>query len=226
MRGILTRRTIIPLLLVLLAGGLVPARHAIGEALAPLVVAGRRTELALAWPVLRARASLDQWRALRASGAATVVTGDAATDDVPSFAAWRAQSVEERWSRYASPEWRNVRLATRLTAAVLLVTLVFAGGRVALWPLLRGGWFVAALILIQRPGRPGTSHGSAHWASARERRGRQPRPGQPDLVVGRVGRAAVAVREAEQYEHLLLVAPSARSDQRTSGSSSTISSVA
>jgi type IV secretion system protein VirD4 len=206
MRGALTRRTIIPLLLVLLAGGLVLARHAITEAAAPLVVAERRAELALAWPVLRARASLDHWRAIRAGNSATVVTGDAATD-VTSFATWRAQPLEERWSRYASAEWRDVRLATRLTAATLLALIVLAGGRLVLWPVLRGGWFVAALILIQRPGRPGISHGSARWASARERRGRLAQQGRADLVIGRVGRAKVAVREDEQYEHLVLVAP-------------------
>jgi type IV secretion system protein VirD4 len=207
MRGVFTRRTIILLLLVLLAGGLVTARPAIGDALVPLIIAERWAELALAWPILRTQVSLDRWRAVRASGAATVATGDAAADDVLSFAAWRAQPVEERWVRYASAKWRDVRLATRLTAAALLAMVVFVGGRLILWPLLKGGWFVAALILIQRPGRPGISHGSAHWASRRELRGRQPRPRQADLIVGRVGRQAVAVREAEQYEHLLLVAP-------------------
>lgn len=207
MRGILTGRTIATLLIALLAGGLVLVRPAIAEALAPLVVAERRAELALAWPVLRARASLDQWQVIRAGGPAREPTDGAAVADVPSFSAWRAQPVGERWSRYASDEWREVRLATRLTAAALLIIVALAGGRLVLWPLLRGGWFVASLILLQRPGRPGTSHGSARWASARERRGRRPRPGQADLVIGRVGRATVAVREAEQYEHLLLVAP-------------------
>jgi type IV secretory pathway TraG/TraD family ATPase VirD4/DNA-binding CsgD family transcriptional regulator len=207
MLGIPTRRTIVPILLVLLAAGLLLARPIIGNALRPLVVAERRAELALAWPVLRARASLDQWRAIRASGAAPVVSGAAAAGNVPSFAAWRAQPVQERWSRYESAEWRDVRLATRLTAAGMLVAIVLAGGRLVVWPLLRGGWFVAALVLIQRPGRPGTSHGSARWASGRELRGRRPRPGAADLVVGRVGRAAVAVHEADQYEHLMLVAP-------------------
>lgn len=207
MRGALTRRTILALLIVLLAGGIVLARHAVREALTPLVVTERRAELALAWPILRARVSLDRWRAIRAGDAATVVTGEVGDAEVPSFTAWRAQPVEERWSRYASDEWHDVRLTTRLTAAALITIVALACGRLVLWPLLRGGWFVAALVLIQRPGRPGTSHGSARWASARERRGRLPRSGKADLVVGRVGRAAVAVREAEQYEHLLLVAP-------------------
>lgn len=207
MRGMLTRRTIFTLLLVLLAGGMVLARHAVGEALTPLVVAERRAELALAWPVLRARVSLDRWRAIRAGGAATVVTGEVGVAEVPPFAAWRAQSVEERWSRYASDEWHGVRLATRLMATTLLVMVALTGGRLVLWPLLRGGWFVAALVLIQRPGRPGTSHGSARWASARELRGRRAHPGAADLVVGRVGRAEIVVSEAEQYEHLVLVAP-------------------
>lgn len=206
MRGALIWRTIIPLLLVLLAGGLRLARPAIREVFAPLVIAERRAELALAWPVLRARASLDQWRAIRTGDTTAVVPGEAAVA-APSFAAWRAQPVEERWARYTSAEWRDVRLATRLTAAVLLTIVVIAGGRLVFWPLLRGGWFLAALVLIQRPGRPGTSHGSARWASARERRGREPRLGRADLVVGRVGRGVVAVREEEQYEHLVLVAP-------------------
>lgn len=195
------------LLLVLLGSGPIFARPALGQALTPLVVAERRAELALAWPILRARTSLARWRTIHASDAATMLADDASAADAPPLPTWQAQPVRERWARYASDEWRDVRLATRLTGGTLLAVSLLVGGRLVAWPLLRAGWFVAALLLIRYPGRPGTSHGSARWASMRELRGRRPRPGHADLVIGRAGRAAVAVREAEQYEHLLLVAP-------------------
>jgi type IV secretion system protein VirD4 len=197
-----------PLLVItLLACGLVVARRPLGSALAPWLVAERRTELALAWSILRARASLALWQAVREGGAATAPLEETTVGEVPSFAAWQAQPVAARWSRYTSDEWRGVRQATRITGGILLVGMLIGGGRLIGWPLARGGWFVAALILIQRPGRPGTSHGSARWASRGERHGRRPREGYADLIVGRAGRHAVTIPEEEQYQHLLLVAP-------------------
>jgi len=59
-------------------------------------------------------------------------------------------------------------------------------------------------------GRPGTSHGSARWATAAEVRALRPRRAGGDLVVGEVGRwrpRPVAIPEGQLYEHTLLVAP-------------------
>lgn len=195
------------LTLAVIAGGIVLARRPLGTAVAPLIVAERRAELLLAWPTLRARASLVGWQALLATGGAASPAGDRMAGTIPSFMLWRAEPVPERWARYTSAEWRDVRRATRIVGVLLLAGTILVGGRLIGWPLARGGWFVAALVLTQRPGRPGTSHGSAHWAPQREVRGHRPRPGHADLVIGRAGRHAVAIPEEDQYQHLLLVAP-------------------
>ncbi len=197
-----------PLLVIaLLACGLMVARRPLSAALAPWIVAERRAELALAWPTLRARASLALWQAVWQGNATSTPPEETTVGTVPSFAAWQSQPVAERWGRYTSDEWRGVRRATRIVGGTLIAGMLLGGGRLIGWPLARGGWFVAALILTQRPGRPGTSHGSARWASRGERRGRRPREGCADLIVGRAGRHAVAIPEEEQYQHLLLVAP-------------------
>jgi len=197
-----------PLLVIALLGcGLMVARRTIGAAFTPWIVAERRAELTLAWPTLRARDAFVAWQAVREGGVANMPPDQTAAGSGLPFAAWQALPVAERWARYTSDEWRGVRRATRITGGILLVGMLIGGGRLIGWPLARGGWFVAALILIQRPGRPGTSHGSARWASRGERRGRRPREGCANLIVGRAGRHAVAIPEEEQYQHLLLVAP-------------------
>ena len=71
----------------------------------------------------------------------------------------------------------------------------------------RGLWFLGMLLVMRRRAQPGTSHGSAHWATGEELTAMRPRRGYADLVLGRVGRQLVALPERDQYEHLLLVAP-------------------
>ncbi|HEY7908974.1 MAG TPA: type IV secretory system conjugative DNA transfer family protein, partial [Thermomicrobiales bacterium] len=71
----------------------------------------------------------------------------------------------------------------------------------------RGIWFLLMLRVMRGRARPGTSHGSAHWAHGAELRRMRPRRGCADLVVGKIGRTLVAIPEHDQYEHVLLVAP-------------------
>ena len=199
-------------LLLLLGGGLM-LRPRITPLLAPLRATEHRVELTLAWPVLYGQASLAQWHTLAQRSerqAGGVRPGVGVTEPgaaLPPFTAWQAQPVADRWARYTSPAWREVRLITRLSGGLVLSVILVLAGRLAGWPVLRGIWFVAALVLTQHPGRPGTSHGSARWATARELRRLAPRPGHADLHIGRVGRQRVAIREEAQYAHVLLVAP-------------------
>jgi len=131
-------------------------------------------------------------------------------DGVPPFAAWRALPTAARWALYARPDWAGVRLATRGGAGVLAVALALITGRLLVWPLLRGLWFVAMAAALVRGRRPGTSHGSARWATPAEVRALRPRREGGDLIVGEVGRwrpRPVAIPEGQLYEHTLLVAP-------------------
>ena len=127
--------------------------------------------------------------------------------EVPSFRAWDARPVAERWARYRSPAWRPIRLATRAGGGLLGGALGLVALRLVGWPLLRGLWLAGALVAMRWQGGPGVSHGSARWATRGELAARRPRRGRADLVVGRAGRRLVAIAEEEQYEHLLLVAP-------------------
>ncbi len=178
-----------------------------------------RAETLAAWPVLR------EWASLRGARAAT--PGDAGagfgadegvsratvpglSDGVPSFASWRALPAAERWALYMRPDWAGVRLATRGGAGVLAAALALLLLRLVAWPLLRGLWLVAMAAALVRGRRPGTSHGSARWATPAEVRALRPRAGRADLVVGEVGRwrsRPVAIPEDQLYEHTLLVAP-------------------
>ncbi len=109
-----------------------------------------------------------------------------------------------------APDWAGVRLATRAGGGTLAAALALTLGRLLVWPLLRGLWLVAMAAALVRGRRPGTSHGSARWATAAEVRALRPRPGRADLVVGEVGRwrpRPVAIPEDQLYEHTLLVAP-------------------
>jgi len=196
----------------LLLGGARAGRQ-VADARARLVDAAHRAELDAAWPVLRYHASL---RALAASadhaGAAPTPAGDGASlaGDVPPFAAWRAVPVDARWAAYRSPAWRAVRRETRLGLGLLGGVLALVLGRLAVWPLLRGLWVVGMAAALLRGRRPGTSHGSARWATPAEVRALRPRRGGGELIVGQVGRwrpRPVAIPEDQLYEHTLLVAP-------------------
>jgi len=191
------RWVILALLLVavaLVALGGYRARASVARA---LTARRERAETLAAWPVLREWASLRGARATTSGGADGGIAADEGArradvpglpDGVPSFAAWRALPVAARWELYARPDWAGVRLAV----------------------LLRGLWLVAMAAALVRGGRPGTSHGSARWATAAEVRALRPRAGRADLIVGEVGRwhpRPVAIPEDQLYEHTLLVAP-------------------
>ncbi len=116
---------------------------------------------------------------------------------------WFDRPMMERWEWYNQPEQATVRVATRIGGgAVAAGFAIFLLGTVG-----KAAWYALMLVLMERGGRPGTSHGSARWADGRELAALRPHPGRADLVVGRVGRQLVAIPEREQYEHLLLVAP-------------------
>jgi len=157
-------------------------------------------ELAGAYPPLR----LDEGLA----ALTTIGTGGQSADTLPSghqtsAGEWFGQSVEVRWQWYEAPPQARVRLLTHAELAVLGVGLLAVlAGTVG-----RGLWFLLMLAVMRRRAQPGTSHGSARWASGAELAALRPRPGHADLVLGRVGRQLVALPERDQYEHLLLVAP-------------------
>jgi type IV secretion system protein VirD4 len=164
-----------------------------------------RAETLAAWPVLREWASL---RGVRATTPGATVPG--LPDGVPSFADWQARPAADRWALYARPDWAGVRQATRGGAVALAAALALILGRLLVWPLLRGLWWVGMAAALVRGRRPGTSHGSARWATAAEVRALRPRTGRADLIVGEVGRwrpRPVAIPEDQLYEHTLLVAP-------------------
>jgi len=203
-------------LAVTLGGGLiggVRAGDAIANARDRLRDLAHRVELAAAWPVLRYHAGLHGLGDAAAQGSLTpppAADGGTIADDAPTFAAWRAEPVAARWARYQSPAWRAVRLETRLGAGLLAGALALITLKLAVWPIIRGLWFVAMAAALVRGRRPGTSHGSARWATPAEVRALRPRPGRADLVVGEVGRwrpCPVAIPEEQLYEHTLLVAP-------------------
>jgi type IV secretion system protein VirD4 len=176
-------------------------------------------ETLAAWPALR------EWASLRGARAATSgaseagsTTGEEALqttvpglpDGVPPFAAWRARPAADRWALYMRPDWAGVRLATRGGGGVLAAALGLLLLKLAVWPLLRGLWFIAMAAALVRGRRPGTSHGSARWATPAEVRALRPRRAGGDLVVGQVGRwrpRPVAIPAGQLYEHTLLVAP-------------------
>ncbi|HEX5501148.1 MAG TPA: type IV secretory system conjugative DNA transfer family protein [Thermomicrobiales bacterium] len=194
-------------LLALVASALLAGALAVRPLTARVVRAEHEAELTLAWPVVWGAGSLDAWRT---AARETAVTGRAGVpaSAPPSFAAWRAEPVAARWTRYTSPTWRPVRLATRLVGGIVIAIAGLLALRVLGRPLLRAAWFAGALAIMFSGRKPGDSHGSARWATPAEVRRRGPRAGRADLVVGRVGRHRVAIPEERLFEHLLLVAPS------------------
>jgi len=173
----------------------------VGPTVAARVRAGRRTvELAAAYPALRLDEAIASLTTERRAGSLADSTVAAKQTGVGE---WFGQSVAARWQQYLRPDHARVRLLTRIELAVLAVGLI----AVFLRTIGRGLWFLLMLLVMRRRGRPGTSHGSARWASAADVAGLRPRAGRADLVVGRIGRHLVSVHERDQYEHLLLVAP-------------------
>ncbi len=178
-----------------------------------------RAETLAAWPVLREWASLRGARATTSGGADGGIAAAAEArradvpglpDGVPSFADWRARPAADRWALYARPDWAGVRLATRGGGGTLAAALALILGRLLVWPLLRGLWLIAMALALVRGRRPGTSHGSARWATTAEVRALRPRRAGGDLIVGEVGRwrsRPVAIPAGQLYEHTLLVAP-------------------
>ncbi len=194
------RMVFLGLLALALAVGVIGAAT-IGPTVKARVRVGRRTvELAAAYPALR----LDEAIAgLGAIGAAGQSVGRPVAVHQTSAGEWFGQPVAAGWANYTRPDHARVRLLTRIELAVLAVGLV----ALLLRTVGRGLWFALMLLMMRRRGRPGTSHGSARWANAAELAHLRPRPGRADLVVGRIGRQLVAIPEHDQYEHLLLVAP-------------------
>jgi len=155
----------------------------------------RRTELVAAYPAIRADERIAALTAARATtGAVGHETG--AHD-------WFARPFADRWAIYTRPDHARVRLLTHGELAVFGLGLFALLART----LGKGLWFLLMLRVMRRQGQPSTSHGSARWASGAEVAGMRPRAGRADLVVGRIGRHLVSVHERDQYEHLLLVAP-------------------
>lgn len=89
-------------------------------------------------------------------------------------------------------------------------------------PLLLPVVALAMLIVAFRPRRASITHGSAHWATARELKkadlivtGRQQQqrdaaPAESTLLVGYRGRAAIGLPERRQESHVLIVAPTGK----------------
>jgi len=194
------RLVFLGLLVLALAVGIIGAAT-IGPTVKARVRVGRRTvELAAAYPALR----LDEAIAdLGATGVAGQSVGRPVAVHQTSAGEWFGQPVAARWATYTRPDHARVRLVTHSELAVLAVGLI----ALFLRTVGRGLWFALMLLVMRRRGRPGTSHGSARWANAAELAHLRPRPGRADLVVGRIGRQLVAIPEHDQYEHLLLVAP-------------------
>lgn len=188
------RHILLPLCLLVLVLAAVAAAMARGPDIAARLRTGWRTvELAAAYPPLR----LDEVIAELSARDGNALSGGM------SAGAWFRASRDARWAVYTRPDHVRVRLFTHIE----LATLGFGVFAVFLRTVGRGLWFLLMLAVMRRRGRPGTSHGSAHWADTRDLAALRLRRDRADLVVGRVGRCLVAIPEREQYEHLLLVAP-------------------
>jgi len=188
------RQILFPGLVMLCLVGAVSAKAVASTVTAQVRHARHTVELAAAYPPLRLN-----------EGIATLTTAsmDASSAPETSASAWFGQSVEARWQWYQKPAQARVRLLTHGELVVFGVGLL----AVLLSTVGRGLWFLLMLAVMRRRARPGTSHGSAHWAAGAELAAMRPRRGHADLVLGRVGRHLVALPERDQYEHLLLVAP-------------------
>jgi type IV secretory pathway TraG/TraD family ATPase VirD4 len=183
-----------PIVLLVLILAILAAAKVRCPAVATRLRTGWRTiEPAAAYPALR----LDEAIAILSAHDGNALSGGI------SASTWFRAPRDARWAVYTQPDHVRARLFTRIELAALgagtLAVLLRTMGR--------GLWFLLMLAVMRRRGRPGTSHGSAHWADTRELAALRPRSGHADLVVGRAGRRLVAIPEREQYEHLLLVAP-------------------
>ncbi len=174
-------------------------RHAM---IGAIITRTHQMELAVAWLALQEVARLHALDTARIQSNDQSRTDPAVTDS-PTFFDWQRQPVAERWARYASPAWARVRLITRVELALLGVGVL----ALLLRTLGRGAWFLIMFATMRRRLQLSVSHGSAHWAGGTELRAMHPQKGRADLIIGRVGRQLVSIREEIQYEHLLLVAP-------------------
>jgi len=183
----------------LLAGGM--GAILTGPAIAARVRQVTRTvELSAAYPPVR----LDEGiTALTTISTAGQTASAALSVHQTSASEWFSESVETRWHWYQGTDHARVRLLTHGELAILGVGFL----AVFLRTVGRGLWFLLMLTVMRHRARPGTSHGSAHWAGNADLDTLRPRPGHADLVLGRVGRRLVALPERDQYEHVLLVAP-------------------
>ena len=188
------RRILLPSLVMLCLVAAVSAKAVAPTVTMRLRQTAHAAELAAAYPPLRLDETIATLTAVGISGQAAHAT---------SASAWFGQSVEARWQWYQQPAQARVRLLTHVELALFGVGLL----AVLLATVGRGLWFLLMLLVMRRRAQPGTSHGSAHWAAGAELAAMRPRLGHADLVLGRVGRHLVALRERDQYEHLLLVAP-------------------
>ncbi|GEM_PF-3177694 len=171
----------------------------------PMIIArvrvGLRTaELAAAYPALRLDESIAALTVADTAGQSASAAGAARQTSAKE---WFGQPIAVRWLVYTQPDHARVRRITRIELAVFVVGLI----ALLLRTVGRGLWFLLMLRVMRRQGRPSSSHGSARWASVAECAALRPRPGRADLVVGHIGRRLVAIPECDQYEHLLLVAP-------------------
>jgi len=187
-------------LVLALLGGMITT-VTVGPTLRERVQRGFRiAELAAAYPPVRLNEAIAAFTTISISGHPGDVVRSVPETDAHT---WFGQSVEVRWQWYTQPTQARVRLLTHVELVALGVGLL----ALLLRTVGRAMWFLLMLLVMRRRAQPGTSHGSAHWAGRAELTAMRPRPRHADLVLGRVGRQLVALPEHEQYEHLLLVAP-------------------
>ncbi len=184
---------IIPLLLIV---GIVAWVRTGDVVVAHLLQQFHEVELLAAYPAFRLDASIGTLALPRPYG------GSSNPESV-TFSDWLHRDFAVRWTWFMRPDHAWVRVSARAELALIGVGVV----ALFLRTVGRGLWFLLMLTLIGRGAKPGHSHGSAHWAVGSELARMRPRPGHADLIVGRVGRHLVSIPEHEQYEHLLLVAP-------------------
>ena len=197
----LPRRMIsIGCLVLTLLGGMITT-VTVGPTLRARIQRGLRiAELAAAYPPVQLDEAIAAFTTIDARGHPGNIVWSVPDTDAHT---WFGQSVEVRWQWYTQPTQARVRLLTHVELAALGVGLL----ALFLRTVGRGMRFLLMLLVMRRRAQPGTSHGSAHWAGWAELAAMRPRSGHADLVLRRVRRQLLALPEHEQYEHLLLVAP-------------------
>ncbi|MGH2409437.1 MAG: type IV secretory system conjugative DNA transfer family protein, partial [Chloroflexota bacterium] len=124
--------------------------------------------------------------------------GEAAGAGLIGWSAWQRSGVETRWRQFQAHTAEATRVRQLVTFEFWLVPLlVLAILAKPLWTL------TARLGRL----RPGSGHGTARLATARELRALKPRRHTAGLRLGQVGRQPVALPEAEVYEHVLVCGP-------------------